>query len=69
MKDMKQKGRAKSSGVCGEKSGMAKLTEDEVRAIRKDWELHKSTSQSALAKKYGVSRPLISMIVTNKIWK
>lgn len=51
--------------VYGEKCPWAKLTENEVREIRKD----KNMSNSSLAKKYNVSRSTIRDIKMNKTWK
>lgn len=51
--------------VYGEKCPWAKLTENEVREIRKD----KNMSNSSLAKKYNVSRATIRDIKMNKTWK
>ena len=60
MADRSAKGRTAS----GEAHGHAKLTEDDVRAIRKD-----SRTQEAIAKDYGVTHPLISYIKNKKIWR
>lgn len=59
---------------CGRKAWIgsrhpkAKLTEDDVRAIR---HTHKSSglSHPALAKMYNVSRPQITLILNRKVWR
>ena len=52
----------------GERHGMAKLTDDQVREIRAryagEW-----GGQTALAKEYGVSQGLISQIVRGDVWR
>jgi hypothetical protein len=50
--------------VCGEKSGLSRLTEDQVRAIRAS-----SESQRDLAVQFGVSQPNIHAIITRRTWK
>lgn len=50
----------------GEKHPRAKLTEEQVLQIRKEY---KPRSGVILAKKYSVARTLITMIVGRKIWK
>ena len=62
MTDMARKGRARPP--TGENSHWAKLTEDDVRAIRAD----QTSTQRELAAKYGVNRSLISMIQSRKRW-
>lgn len=52
----------------GEQNGMAKLTEEEVRSIRLD-RASKNLSYRALARKYGVTKNLISYIVRGMSWK
>jgi hypothetical protein len=47
----------------GSSHGHAKLTEQDVIAIRRDWISHES-----VAARYGVSASLISMIRARKIW-
>ncbi|MDK9365350.1 NUMOD4 motif-containing HNH endonuclease [Lelliottia wanjuensis] len=48
----------------GEKNGRAKLTMEQVKEIRDS----KSMTQAGIAKKYGVSPAIISLVVNNKIW-
>ncbi len=52
----------------GSKSKMAKLTEDEVISIRKEYE-ETSPMKKTLALKYNVSPGLISQIVNRRIWR
>jgi hypothetical protein len=56
--------RKPNSFAHGEKSGHAKLTDDQVISIRQD-----SRSCYAIAKQYGVSPGLISMVKNRKVWK
>lgn len=54
----------------GEDNGQSKLTEDQVREIRRRCVLGSRTSGAgALAREFGVSQPVISAIVARKIWK
>lgn len=55
---------AKARQKRGRDLPQAKLTERQVRAIRKS-----DATQKALASKYGVSQSLISNIKTGKYWK
>jgi hypothetical protein len=52
----------------GENGPMAKITMIQAREIRQRYATER-ISQTALAAHYGVSQPLISAIVLNKIWK
>jgi predicted DNA-binding protein (UPF0251 family) len=78
-KDMAKKGRAargdRNGAVLhpermerGEAHHNAKLTEKEVREIRKLY-LETGLSQSALAKKYGVAQSAVFRILNRKSWK
>lgn len=60
MKDMVVKKRQ----AHGMNNGHAKLTDENVQEIR-----NMSGTQSEIAKVFGVTRPLISMILNRKIWK
>lgn len=60
LKDMRSKGRQ----VKGEKHGLAKLSEDDVRAIRGSNE-----TQARLAAHFGVNQSCISKIQLGKRWK
>lgn len=63
--DRDRKGRARPGWVPGSKNGCAKLTEAQVVDIRA--RAFNETYQS-LATEFGVSRTLISMIVSRKQW-
>lgn len=52
----------------GSKNGNSKLSEDQVITIRSRYSAGGITMQS-LANKYGVSQPLIGMIIRRKKWK
>ena len=62
MADCVAKGRKR--GLHGSASGTAKLTEAQVRSIRRE----QGTAQRELARRYGVSVPTISMILSRKTW-
>lgn len=66
IQDMARKGRCKPSGVFGDGHGMAKLTDKQVAEIRS---LSATHSNPELATKFGVSRSLIWMIVTDRVRK
>lgn len=51
----------------GERNGQAKLTSDQVRAIRIEYQRDQVTTQ-ALASKYGVCRQTIGKIVKRALW-
>lgn len=69
MDDMHRRGRARPvwGGVYGERSGAAKLTDDQVRAIRTRYAA--GETQVALGKAYAVRQATISAIVLGKTWK
>jgi hypothetical protein len=52
--------------VMGEKLHLSKLTEDDIRAIRRD---HQPRNGAALGRKYGVTSSNISSIIKRKTWK
>ena len=64
--DMLEKGR--SNRAKGEQSGAAVLTEKQVLAIRKEYEVGNVT-QVELGDKYGVTQDSISDITRRKSWK
>lgn len=70
MKDMANKGRAKSGGVFGEKSGKAKLKNKDVVLIRKiyTWAGRPRGMACALAASFSVSQATISNILNGKGW-
>jgi hypothetical protein len=54
----------------GETNGRAKLTDDDVRAIRATYVLRSRThGQAALARQFGVSGPLIGQITRRELWR
>ena len=61
-RDKVKKGR--QSCLFGEKSGNAKLTEEQVRCILRD-----DRTQELIAQTYGVKRATIGLIKTRKNWK
>lgn len=71
MRDCVQRGRfryLKPQGQStGERNGQAKLSEDDVRAIRR--ERAEGVTLSTLSKKYGVGSPTISMIARRLMWR
>jgi hypothetical protein len=52
----------------GEQHGYAKLTDEQVMAIRKKY-IPRVYTQDKLAKEYGVCRAMISLIVNKRNWK
>ena len=62
--DAKKKGRHSH----GEKHGLAKLTENNVRSIRSEYKTG-ATSYSRLANQYSVDIALICRIIQRKIWR
>lgn len=64
-KDMMEKGRHKSH--VGEECHNAKLTDEQVRAIRDEYQPW-VVSQRSLAAEYGVSKNVIQRIVENSGW-
>lgn len=51
----------------GEKNGSAKLTADQVQTMRETY-AKGGISQPQLAKQYGVSLPLVSLIIRRRVW-
>ena len=64
VRDMDAKGRRVNRPRRGEAHHKAKLTEDDVRAIRAS-----NDSQYVLAKRFGVSRPMIGYIKRGLSWR
>ena len=58
----------KGRGTIGEKHGLARLTEIQIRQIKKEYVPRIKTAR-ALAKKYKVSQKHIYQIVHNKRWR
>jgi len=67
MQDMKQKGRAHGPTMSGGSNGAAKLTDAQAHELlslkSQGW------SNILLAKKFGISRPQVSRIVSGASWK
>lgn len=73
MADMAKKGRAKSGGSWksqpGEMNGLAKLTEDNVRYIRRVYQpRHSQYGTRALGREFGVSKTAISKAINGTNW-
>ena len=66
MRDMETKGRGNQAK--GEKQGLAKLTEQQIREIREKYQKG-NTSQYKLADEYGVHQATIYRIITHTTWK
>jgi hypothetical protein len=66
VRDMVEKGRV----ACKEKNGRAKLTEEKVAEIRRDYiKGSRMYGQSALGRKYGVDPTAIRRIINREKWK
>lgn len=63
--DCVAKGRANRASRPGESNNAAKLTDGEVREIRKT---HSTLTQGMLAERYGVSQSTISRILLDQSW-
>ena len=68
MDDMASKGRGATSGIRGEEHGLARLTEEDVREIRRLY-VEDRLSQVKIGKIYNVSQPTISDIVNYRNWR
>ena len=66
--DMDTKGRRNSADTSGVKNGRCKLTEDEVRQIRKLYKKGK-ISIAKLAKSYKIGETQTSRIIKRQTWK
>lgn len=64
--DMMDKGRHVVTRSCGDSNGMAKLTQEQVAAIRSA--VSAGATQRSLCKPYGVSPMTISRIVRRESW-
>lgn len=67
--DMVKKGRGRYVVHHGPDNGFSKLTEDDVREIRRIYATDHSVTQKDLAERFGVSKGLISRIWTRMRWK
>jgi len=68
LKDMTNKGRRRSNTPLGVDNINAKLTNDDVINIRKEYVPYVIT-RKFLAEKYKVSRRVIGLILSNKAWR
>jgi predicted transcriptional regulator len=66
--DMVAKGRQVTVRQLGERNSMARLTDTQVREIRRRY-IPGVVLQRHLAAEYGVTQMLISQIVLGKIWQ
>lgn len=66
-RDMLAKGRHSREGQPGESNGFARLTEDDVRAIRTRYTGARG-EMTALAREFGVTLTNVSLIVKRKAW-
>lgn len=64
MRDMQKRGRTNKRGLPGEQNGRAKLTEQDVAAIRAS-----TKPRAILMKKYGLTTSHISSIVLRRSWR
>jgi hypothetical protein len=64
MRDMEDKGRTSIPGFRGVMIASSKLTEEQVRSIRKD-----TRKSSAIAKEFNITRENVWMIKKRKSWK
>jgi|SRR5687767_1719321 len=63
-RDRDAKGRARGGSLRGETNPNAKLTENEVRAIRAA-----AGTNLSIARRFGISNAMVSMIRTGKAWR
>ena len=68
LKDMTRKGRRRGPALSGEKNASAKVTEAQVREIRRRYACG-GILQRELAAEYGVSRVQVTHIVRRRNWK
>lgn len=57
------------NGISGEKCYLAKLTWEDVRAIRNDYAEGAYSSHREAASSYGISRTAVTKILNNQTWK
>ena len=67
MRDMARKGRGGKGGARGERQGSAKLTQSDVRSIRKL--ARKGKTQQEIADLFKIDRSNVSIIVLRKGWR
>jgi HNH endonuclease len=61
--------RRHGTAPIGENHGQHKLSEAQVRSIRKFCKMHGYGSQSIMARRFGVSQVTISHIINYNLWK
>ena len=66
--DRMAKGRRGGGGPPGERSGMARLTADRVREIRRRYAAG-GISQRALAAEFGVSKGAVKHVLSGRTWR
>lgn len=70
VRDKIERGRARYAPSKGVDNGCAKLTEDEVRAIRAEYVFGSRTHGTyALARRYGITRAVVGKIARRVIWR
>lgn len=67
MADRDRKGRGNWRAVSGERAGAAKLTWEQVRAIRK--ERQAGATKKAIAERFGIAPTTVYYIANNLTWK
>lgn len=67
-RDMVSSGHARGGCRISEHARLAKLTVDQIRAIRARW-MHGDITQKDLGALYGITQPTVSQIVLRKIWR
>jgi hypothetical protein len=69
-RDKMERGRHRCGALRGSTNGRSKLTDADVVAIRAEYVRGSGEhGQDALARRYGVSRPVVSMIVRHECWR
>lgn len=68
VRDMHRKGRAPDNRLTGDAHGSTKISDADVADIRRLWDNRRTTkvTQTALARRYGVTQAQISRIVNKK---
>lgn len=66
--DMVERGRRIFASAKGERNCKAKLSESQIKQIRRMYQ-NENESTNTLARKFNVTQSLISQIVLKKIWK
>lgn len=67
-KDKVAKGRQRNGIVPGERHGMSKMTDDDVRELRRSYAAHEA-SQPELAKRFGITQSSVWAIVHRRTWR